>query len=146
MLESSSTLNEIVLVEDYENDAEQLKRVLKQLGVSNSLRWLKDGASAMEYLSAIQHGEHAPSILLLDIKLPVFSGFDILKALRGITFFDRTVKVAFSTLDDAASIKQAYVLGADSFLIKPVELNALTAMIESFPGPWMLTPRSTADC
>ena len=144
MFENQSRTGEILLVEDYENDAEQLQRVLQQVGVQNPIRWLKDGASAMSHLAEIQHGENPPAILLLDIKLPVFSGFDILKALRGITFFNRMLKIAFSTLDDAATIKQTYVLGADSFLIKPVQVEDLKSVIESLPGPWLLGAGKTA--
>jgi DNA-binding response OmpR family regulator len=138
MFENRSRAGEILLVEDDENDAEHLTRVLNQVGIQNPIRWLKDGASGMSYLAEIQHGENAPAILLLDIKLPVFSGFDILKALRGVSFFNRMLKIAFSTLDDAATIKQTYVLGADSFLIKPVQVDDLNNVIESFPGPWLL--------
>ena len=122
---------EIILVEDYENDAEQAKRVLEQLGLTH-LRWLKDGASARRYLSSIQNSADAPAILLLDLKLPFISGFEVLQSLRGNAVFDRTLKIALSSLDDAASIKQAYVLGADAFLIKPLTIEDLREAMESF--------------
>jgi len=145
MSENAVQHGEIILVEDYESDAEQLQRVLQQIGVTNPLRRLKDGVSAMSFLNAVRQGGNVPAILLLDIKLPGFSGFDILKAIRGITCFDRMLKIAFSTLEDAASIKQAYVLGADSYLIKPVEIEELNTMIESFPGPWLLDAAKAAS-
>ena len=126
---------EIILVEDYENDAEQAKRVLEQLGLTQLVRWLKDGASARTYLSSIQNSADAPAILLLDLKLPFISGFEVLKSLRGNAVFDRTLKIALSSLDDAASIKQAYVLGADAFLIKPLTIEDLREAMESFSVP-----------
>jgi CheY-like chemotaxis protein len=127
---------EILLVEDYEDDAEQARRVLKQIGLTNPVRWLKDGASAKKHLSAIATSAEAPSILLLDIKLPVFSGFEILKSLRGNPVFERTLKIVFSTVDDTSSIRQAYVLGADSFLVKPVSAEDLLEALSSFAAPW----------
>jgi CheY-like chemotaxis protein len=144
MSEAPVQRGEIILVEDYESDAEQLQRVLHQIGVTNPLRRLKDGGSAMSFLNVVRQGGNVPAVLLLDIKLPGFSGFDILKAIRGIKRFDPMLKIAFSTLEDAASIKQAYVLGAHSYLIKPVEVEDLNSIIESFPGLWLVDAAKTA--
>jgi CheY-like chemotaxis protein len=139
MPENLSKPKEILLVEDNEDDAEQLKRVLTQIGVSNPLRWLKDGAAAKSHLGSIQSQADAPAILLLDIKLPFFSGFEILRSIRGNPVFERTLRVVFSTIDDTATIKQAYVLGADSFLVKPVLVEDIREVITSFQGPWVLS-------
>jgi len=130
---------EILLVEDYEDDAERVKQVLAQIGVSNPLRWLKDGASAKSYLGSIRNKAEAPVILLLDIKLPFFSGFEILRSIRGNALFERTLRMVFSTIDDTASIKQAYVLGADSFLVKPVLVEDIREVMATFSGPWLLS-------
>src|SRR5258705_13550592 len=91
MPENLSRPKEILLVEDYEDDAENLKRVLAQIGVSNPLRWLKDGATAKSHLGSIQSQADAPAILLLDIKLPFFSGFEILRSIRENPVFERTL-------------------------------------------------------
>lgn len=137
MPEDLSRPKEILLVEDNEDDAKQAKRVLEQLGLPHPVRWLKDGASARTYLTSIQNFADAPAILLLDLKLPFLSGFEVLKSLRDNALFDRTLKIALSSLDDAASIKQAYVLGADSFLIKPLTIEDLREAMESFSIPML---------
>jgi len=82
---------EFLLVEDNEDDAEHAKRVLEQLGLNHPVRWLQDGATARSYLSSIENFADAPAILLLDLKLPFISGFEVLKSLRGNALFDRTL-------------------------------------------------------
>src|SRR5467141_1943661 len=82
MPENQIKAKEILLVEDYDDDAAQAKRALQQVGVCNPVRWLKDGLSAKRYLSSIRNRADAPAILLLDIKLPFFGGFEILQSIR----------------------------------------------------------------
>jgi len=137
-------MKEILLVEDSAYDAEQVQRVLERLEVCNPVRWLKDGAAARNYLSSIESTAGAPAIMLLDIKLPFFSGFEILQSIRGNPFFERTLRIIFSSLDDTSSIKQAYVLGADSFLVKPADVEDLRGVITSFPAPWLFNSKRTA--
>src|SRR5258706_15574881 len=137
-------MKEILLIEDSDSDAEQIQRLLERLEVGNPIRWLKDGAAARNYLGSIESIAGAPAIMLLDIKLPFFSGFEILQSIRGNPVFERTLRIVFSSLDDTSSIKQAYVLGADSFLVKPVDIEDLRAVMASFPAPWVLSGKRTA--
>jgi len=80
----------------------------------------------------------APSILLLDLKLPAVSGFEILSFLQGRPAFSELLKIVVSDLDDLESIRKAYGLGAHSFLTKPVHRSDLKELIRVYPAPWLL--------
>src|SRR4051794_1669337 len=110
-------MNEILMVEDCATDARDVKRALKKAGVNNPLRWIDHGARAMHYLQSVAE---APAVVFLDIKLPGFTGFEILDLIRDDPRFSRTLRIVLSSLDDVATIKEAYARGAHSFLGKPV--------------------------
>jgi CheY-like chemotaxis protein len=76
--------------------------------------------------------------LLLDLGLPGVSGFQILKYLQTRPAFAATLKLVISQLGDINSIKQAYALGAQSFLTKPINQTELRELITSFPSHWLL--------
>ena len=137
-------MNEILLVEDSEADATLLKKVLKEAKVTNPLHHLSNGAEAMTRLQeterkvAAKNGNGVPSILLLDLKLPAVSGFEILSFLRGRPAFVELLKIVVSDLEDLESIRKAYSLGAHSFLTKPVHRSDLKELIRVYPTPWVL--------
>jgi len=137
-------MNEILLIEDSEADATLLKKVLKEAKVTNPLHHLSNGAEAMTRLqeterkAAAKNGNGVPSILLLDLKLPAVSGFEILSFLRGRPPFAELLKIVVSDLEDLESIRKAYSLGAHSFLTKPVHRSDLKELIRVYPTPWVL--------
>ncbi len=134
-------MKEILLVEDLDSDAELIQTALKVAGVANPVRRLVNGEQAMAYLSQAEEaaaiGPSVPSILLLDLKLPGISGFEILERLRDRQAFARMLRIVFSQFGDSNSIRRAYSLGAHSFLSKPVQPADLRGLIEMFPGYWM---------
>ena len=134
--------NEILLVEDAVADAERMKALLRQLAVANPVRWIDDGAKAMRYLRV---AKTPPKILLLDIKLPRMTGFEILEKLRELPGYADALRVVFSSLDDIATIKEAYAHGAHTFLSKPVELDELRETIKAFPKHWVLDGDTVAN-
>jgi CheY-like chemotaxis protein len=131
-------MNEILIVEDSAADAEEVKRALKKAGVKNPVKWIDDGARAMAYLESVAV---PPTVVFLDVKLPGFTGFDILDRLRDNPNFNRTLRIVFSSLDDIGTIKEAYAHGAQSFLSKPVSEEELADLIRAFQGHWLINYR-----
>src|SRR5438045_3339438 len=133
-------MKEILLVEDTDADAQLVERTLKRVGVANRLRRLRNGVEGVAYLeqaAAIAAiGASIPSILLLDLKMPLMTGFEVLERLQGRPEFAKMLRLVLSQIDDNRSLQRAYTLGADSFLIKPVTDADLRAVIEAFPGYW----------
>src|SRR2546423_14172053 len=138
-------MKEILLVEDSDADAESVQRALRSVGVANSVRRLLNGAEAMGHLSYAEKMSAItpaiPSVLLLDIKLPGMSGFEILERIQHRLAFGKMLRIAFSHLDDTNSIKRAYALGAHTFLTKPLNQSELIELIATFPGYWSLNVR-----
>ncbi len=141
-------MSEIVIVEDYENDARLLERALRAGGVLNRIHHIWNSGQAINYLFEAERqpgaGEPARRIILLDIKLPGHSGFDMLTLMKGRKCFSNTLRIVVSQLDDTHSVKRAYDLGANSFLGKPVSQAELAAIIHAFPDYWELSEDAAA--
>jgi CheY-like chemotaxis protein len=131
-------MREILLVEDSDADAEQAKAALKAIGVTNPVCHLRDGRAALRYLTALVDDPNGvpPSVILLDVKLPWATGFEILQWMRDKTILQKVLKVVLSSLDDTVTIKQAYRQGANSFISKPVTHYELRELINAFPQYW----------
>src|SRR4051812_43426503 len=112
-------MNEILLVEDTESDAQLLQRALLRAGLANRVHWLTNGEDALAYLAkVIEPGAEPgpPCIAFIDLKLPGVSGFQLLEAMQREPALSKTLRLAISTLEDIHSIKLAYASGAHSFL------------------------------
>src|SRR5260370_39873134 len=87
-------------------------------------------------------GAPIPSILLLDLKMPLMTGFEVLEWLQGRAEFAKMLRVVLSQIDDNRSLQRAYTLGAHSFVIKPAGEADLRGLIEAFPGYWTFSGRA----
>src|SRR5260221_303690 len=102
---------EILIVEDSESDAGLLERALRNAGVVNSVHHAWNAADGMLYLAKIEKqvglGEPPAGVMLVDIRLPGQSGFDILTLVKNRRAFSRTLRVVTSQLDAIDIIKLA---------------------------------------
>src|SRR6185369_15415772 len=113
----------ILQVEDDPNDVFFLQRALKKAGVLNPIQVARDGQEAIDYLQGV--GKFAdreqfplPALILLDLKLPLVMGLDVLKWIRQEAGL--TVPIVLLTASAQESdIAAAYCLGANGFLVKP---------------------------
>jgi len=133
-------MGEVLLIDDSEVDALQAEAALRSLGIKNPIRRLYDGAETMRLLTAIAEDPDTvpPSVIIVDIKLPWVTGFEILRWMRDQPKFRETLKIVFSSLDDTASIRDAYHLGANSFLRKPIDPHELRELIQTYPRHWLI--------
>jgi CheY-like chemotaxis protein len=114
----------ILLVEDSDDDAFFIVRALKSFGLIAPLAHVADGQKAIEYLSG--KGAYAdrirfpiPNLVLLDIKLPFISGFEVLRWLREEAALPRVPVVMFTSSCQGRDVEKAYALGANAYLVKP---------------------------
>ena len=136
-------MREILLVEDLEDDAELLRRVLKAAKVSNPIRHLLDGSEALKCLKALENSNpgkstDVPAVLFLDLKLPGSTGFEILRYLRDASAFTEMLRFVISDIRDMEGIRRAYSLGAHSFVRKPVNGQDLQELIKTYPKHWVI--------
>ena len=138
----------VLVVEDSETDAMLLQRQLQLHGVSNPIVLLRTGDEAIRYLSGT--GEYAdrgvhrlPFVLLLDLKLPGNTdGLTVLKWVRMQQAFRDLLVIVISKLEDPGVIREAYHLGANSYLMKPANGEEIRNLLRGFNSHWTLNQQA----
>jgi CheY-like chemotaxis protein len=136
------TTDTILLVEDDENDAFFLKRAMHKIGMANPVRNARDGQEAINYLQgAGKFGQRAdfplPGLILLDLKLPLVMGLDVLKWIRQNSDSSPIVIILSSSAAET-DVASAYRLGANAYLVKPSASGDLERMVRSINDFWLL--------
>ncbi len=131
----------ILLVEDDSNDVLLLQRAFQKAGLRNALRIVRDGEQAIHYLSG--QGMYAnrerypqPFLMLLDLKMPGTNGFEVLQWARAEPDLKRLLIVVLTSSHLQTDVDRAYELGANSYLVKPVEFNEMVNLIQRFEAYW----------
>jgi CheY-like chemotaxis protein len=133
---------EILLVEDNESDLELTLRALRKVNLANKVRAVRDGAEALEYLFA--SGAVPPRVVLLDLKLPKVDGTEVLRRIKSDP---RTALVPVVVLTSSAEERDrlaTYQLGANSFIVKPVEFDSFSRAVSEIGLYWMLLNRTAS--
>ncbi len=134
---------EILLVEDNFRDAELMVRAFRKQGLANQLFVVEDGAEALDFLFGrgrylARKANGAPKVILLDLKLPKVDGLEVLKQIRAdAATMSIPVVVVTSSVEDP-DITAAYALGANSYVIKPVEFEAFLRVTNELSFYWLL--------
>ena len=122
---------DILLIEDNVFDAELTIRMLKQNNIANTIVHVPTGALAIDFLNAT--GEYAgrditdkPKVILLDLKLGPVSGIKILEKIKADEHTSKIPVVVLSGSKENVDLKKCYELGANSYLIKPIEFGSFT--------------------
>jgi CheY-like chemotaxis protein len=135
-------LTTVLYVEDDDNDAYFMQRCFQKLGFEHCLRVVTDGQQAIEYLSGSgkfqDRSQHPlPTIIVLDINLPLLSGFDVLKWIRRQTHTQSVPVYIFSSSARPEEKVQACDLGATEYIQKPSSGLEFSALAEKICGQWM---------
>jgi len=131
---------DILLIEDSHEDADLAIRVLKQDNPGTRIKIVPDGAEAIKYLfdeadNALSH--LFPKVIFLDVKLPRLSGPQVLKKLKSHVS-TRTIPVVIMTSSNQEQdIVECYALGANSYLVKPINFTHYQAMIINSSRYWL---------
>jgi CheY-like chemotaxis protein len=137
----------ILVAEDEDNDMLLLKRAFQKAGIRGSLKRVRDGEEAIEYVKGAarfgDRGRHPfPLMLLLDLKMPRKTGFEVLKWIRADKDLRRMIVVVLTSSREARDINRAYDLGANSYVVKPIELDDLIEVSKTLQKYWI----ETAEC
>ncbi len=129
------------VVEDDLNDILFLKRALKKAQIDISMEICQDGETAIQNLQTLaQNRSHSPAVLpafiLLDLKIPRVSGFDVLRWVRNHPVLWSIPVIVFSSSNQARDIRQAYDFGANSYLVKPVDFTSLSRHVSLLCNYW----------
>jgi len=130
----------LLVAEDSDLDILLLERALQQSGVNINAKFVSDGQEAVDYLEGV--GEFndrlaypLPAVIMLDLKMPRFDGFDVLAWLKSQPEHRRTPVIIFSSSDDRRDVDRAYDLGANCYLMKPGpagEMHELLRVLDAF--------------
>jgi CheY-like chemotaxis protein len=126
----------ILLVDDNPHDVVLIRLAFRRVGIIDTIQLVKDGTEAMRYVNgdgpyADRHQFPPPTLILLDLKMPQTSGFDVLKWIREQTLLASVVVVVMSGSKNDEDIERAYSLGANSYLVKPTKFEDMVKMMES---------------
>jgi CheY-like chemotaxis protein len=134
----------VLLVEDDLNDIFLVKRAFKRARLRNPLQVVTDGQEAINYLRGL--GKYAdrethplPTLIVMDIKMPRKTGFEVLEWVRGKGPPLRRIPVVIvSSSDNPTDINQAYESGANAYMVKPMDYRAVEHLFESITQYWGL--------
>ena len=134
----------VLLVEDDLNDIFLVKRAFKMAHVKNPLQIVTDGQEAITYLRG--EGKYSdretyplPKLIVMDIKMPRLTGFEVLEWVKGKQGLLRRIPVIIvSSSDNPSDINRAYELGANAYMVKPVNFRAVEHLFQSITQYWGL--------
>lgn len=132
----------ILLVEDDPAHAEIVRRNLEDFRVANRIVHVTDGQAALDYLfrqngyaDAVASPE--PNMVLLDLRLPKVDGLEVLRRIKADDRLKLIPVVVLTTSAAESDIVSAYSHGADSYLVKPVDFDKFTKLMEAFGYYWL---------
>ena len=130
-------------MEDDANDLRLIRKALRRTNFLNPVEVVRDGESALDYL--LGKGEYAdrnryplPELVLLDLNLPKYSGFEILEKLGSQPNLSRLPVIVLTSSTKSADINRAYDLGANSYLVKPDSFEDLVKLVDGINLYWLL--------
>lgn len=135
-------LKRILIAEDDPMDMELTLEALAEHNLANKVDGVKDGVEALEYLRC--EGKYKnrkkglPAVLLLDIKMPRMDGIQVLKEIRNDKKLKLLPVVILTSSREAPDLKAAYELGANAYVVKPVDFSDFIKAVKQTGVFWAL--------
>ena len=139
---------EILLVEDNLNDAELTLRALKKNHLANRVIHVVDGEQALDFIFAggdyeERSIENKPKVILLDLKLPKIDGIEVLEQIKGNVTTRSIPVVVLTSSHENSDLQRCYELGANSYIVKPVEFENFVKAVSEIGSYWLLSNQTT---
>lgn len=132
----------ILLVEDNSDDVFFMRRAFKAADIGNPLQVVSDGSQAIQYFRGL--GKFAdretyplPVLVLLDLKMPIRDGHEVLEWMRLRKQFRTAVVIVLTTSQEMSDVTRAYRLGANSYLVKPSSPPELVEQVRAIKRYWL---------
>jgi CheY-like chemotaxis protein len=132
-------LSPILLVEDRATDLDLTKRAFAKRRLLNPIQIARSGEEALEFIPRWEAGEPTPVFVLLDLKLPKIDGLEVLRCLRNHVASALIPVIILTSSADDEDIQEAYRLGCNSYIVKPVEFNKFMEVTSKVNVYWSLT-------
>ena len=137
-----SLFKSILLVDDDTNDVTLIKSALEEVHFGNQIVVAEDGEKALDYM--YQRGKFAgfngntPAFILLDIKMPMMDGIEVLKIIRNDHSFDQIPVIMMTSSRDISDLDECYKNGANSFVVKPVSIIEFIQVVKEVGKYWVV--------
>jgi CheY-like chemotaxis protein len=134
---------EILLAEDNPNDVELTLHTLQRHNLANRIHIVGDGAEALEFIfctGAYAHRtlSNGPKVILLDLKLPLVDGLEVLQRLKSDPYTRMIPVVMLTSSREERDIVESYRLGVNSYITKPVDFEQFTEAVRALGLYWLL--------
>jgi CheY-like chemotaxis protein len=110
----------ILLVEDELPHQRLFTRALSRSSLPAELVCMNDGKSAWDYLSTYKADVDLPTVVILDLNMPIYDGLEVLARIRMSKALHNLPVIVLSTSDEKVEIQRATALGCTAYLIKPI--------------------------
>jgi len=135
----------ILLVEDNTFDAELTIRSFKDQKLANSVTWVKDGEEALDYVfrrgAYAQRTSSDPRLILLDLKMPRVGGIEVTREIKGNEHTKHIPIVVMTSSNEESDIAECYKLGANSYIVKPLDFASLAEVARQAGYYWLAVNR-----
>jgi CheY-like chemotaxis protein len=134
--------DKIMIVEDDDNDLLLIRRGLRKARISNAVCVARDGAAALDLLlDGPAPLPHLPIVVLLDMKLPLVDGLEVLARLRSAARTKTLPVVILTSSDEQEDLFRSYELGVNSYVRKPIDFSKFQETIAEIGLYWSLINR-----
>jgi len=133
---------EILIVEDNPNDAELMLRTLRKNHVANEIVVVEDGEEALDFLFRMGENDEKtgylpPKVIFLDLNLPKVDGLEVLRCLKSDSKTKKIPVVIISSSKENPDIETAYDIGANSYVVKPVDIEEFVGTLSQIGMYWL---------
>ena len=140
-----SALRPILVIEDNDMDIDFCIQAFETHAVANPVITCRDGEEALNFIDThpSSNSKQFPLLVLLDLSLPKVDGIDVLRHARQLPEWKKVPFIILTTSRENDDISAAYELGANAYILKPVDFDSFTEVIKSIKMFWVLTNEST---
>jgi len=129
----------VLVVEDSHVDLDLTLRAFAKRKLGNTIHVARDGEEALAWLERWERGEPLPVLILLDLKLPRVSGLEVLARLKADPVSQAIPVVVLTSSSEDKDVAAAYKLGANSYIVKPVNFGKFLDVADQLELYWCVT-------
>ena len=137
---------DILMVEDNPDDEQLTLRAFAKHHLTNKIQVVRDGQEALDYIFC--KGRYAdrkisdhPNVILLDIKLPLVDGIEVLRRIKADERTKTIPVVMLTSSHEERDLVETYRLGVNSYIVKPVDFDQFTESARALGMYWLLLNR-----
>lgn len=138
----NSFLKSILLIDDSENDVKLIKAALREAHLGNDIIVAEDGEEALDFLykkgKFVNNTDADPIFVLLDIKMPMMDGIEVLKIIRADVKFSQIPVIMLTSSRNSGDLQSCYEYGANSFVVKPINITDFMSVVREIGKYWVI--------